>query len=262
MESPLNPLSFDADQERRFGGVARLYGSAALQRLGALHIAVVGVGGVGSWVAEALARSGVGQLTLIDFDHVAESNINRQIHALSSTLGASKVGVMAQRIDQINPACRVQIIDDFITPDNQARLLQGVAAVIDAIDQVSSKTALAAHCHAAQLPLVLCGGAGGKTDATQLTVSDLALSTNDPLLAKVRAQLRKQHGFPAGTARGKAQRFGLTSVFINQAPAQLPAATHCAPGSALHCAGYGSAVHVTAVLGFAAVGELLNRLLK
>ena len=262
----MNPVTFDADQERRFGGIARLYGSAALARLSALHIAVVGIGGVGSWAAEALARSGVGRLTLIDFDHIAESNINRQIHALSSTLGASKVAVMAQRIREINPACGVQVIDDFMTPDNQAQLLQGVDAVIDAIDQIRSKTALAAYCHAAQLPLMLCGGAGGKTDATQLTVSDLALSTNDPLLAKVRAQLRKQHGFPAGNSRGKTQgkvqRFGLSSIFINQAPAALPAAAQCAPGSALNCAGYGSAVHVTAVLGLAAAGELLNRLLK
>ena len=153
----------DFDFDRRFGGIRKLYGAAGLQALREAHVCVIGIGGVGSWAAEALARSAVGRITLIDLDHVAESNLNRQIHALESTLGKAKVQAMAERITEINPACRVELIDDFLDPDNLADYLgRGYSAVIDAIDSVKTKTALIAWCRRNKVKLISCGGAGGQ----------------------------------------------------------------------------------------------------
>lgn len=253
-------MSDDLDSTRRFGGVARLYGAHALPRLAAVRVTVVGIGGVGSWTAEALARSGVGALTLIDLDHLALSNINRQVHALDATLGQAKGEAMRQRIHDINPACHVQVIDDFLTPENAANLLARTDAVVDAIDNVRAKTALAAHCHAQRLPFMMCGGAGGKTQATRVRVADLSLTVNDPLLSKVRARLRKVHGFPSGRPGGKSQAFGVPAVFVDEAPAPPPAT--CSPDAPLNCAGYGSVVHVTATVGFVAAGWMIHRLLE
>ena len=185
--------------DRRFASVARVYGEAGCQRLWQSHVVVVGVGGVGSWAAEALARSGVGRLTLIDLDHVAESNINRQVHALTSTLGAAKVEVMAQRISDISPDVSVHPVDEFIEPGQEEKLISADAdLVIDAIDAVAAKASLIAWCVANGKPVIACGAAGGRTDPLQLRVEDLSRTTGDALLSAVRARLRRHHGFPRG----------------------------------------------------------------
>ena len=185
--------------DRRFASVARVYGEAGCQRLWQSHVVVVGIGGVGSWAAEALARSGVGCLTLIDLDHVAESNINRQVHALTSTLGAAKVEVMAQRIRDISPDVSVHPVDEFIEPGQEEKLIPADAdLVIDAIDAVAAKASLIAWCVANGKPVIACGAAGGRTDPLQLRVEDLSRTTGDALLSAVRARLRRHHGFPRG----------------------------------------------------------------
>lgn len=184
---------------RRFSSVSRVYGEEGVQRLWQSHVVVIGIGGVGSWAAEALARSGVGTLTLIDLDHVAESNINRQVHALSSTVGAAKVDVMAARIRDISPEITLHTVDAFIEPGEEDALIPaGADAVIDAIDAVSAKASLIAWCVARKLPVVVCGAAGGRTDPLQLQVDDLARTQGDALLSSVRAQLRRHHGFARG----------------------------------------------------------------
>lgn len=184
---------------RRFSSVSRVYGEEGVQRLWQSHVVVIGIGGVGSWAAEALARSGVGTLTLIDLDHVAESNINRQVHALSSTVGAAKVDVMAARIREISPDITLRTVDAFIGPGEENALIPADAdAVIDAIDAVRAKASLIAWCVARKLPIVVCGAAGGRADPLQLQVDDLARTQGDALLSSVRARLRKEHGFARG----------------------------------------------------------------
>ena len=253
----------DVDVGRRFGGVIRLYGAAGYARLAAAHVAVIGMGGVGSWTAEALARSGVGRLTLIDLDHVAESNINRQVHALDGTLGAAKVVVMKQRIAEINPLCEVHVVEDFVDADNVGALLckDRFEQVVDAIDQVRAKTALIVHCHAYGIPLVTVGGAGGRTDASRVRVADLAHTLQEPMLAKVRKNLRQHHGFP----RNLKKSFGVTAVFSDQPLRGNEAAVlegRSEGNAGLACAGYGSMVSVTAVFGFVAAGLLIDRLAR
>ena len=247
------------DFERRFGGITRLYGAAALERLRAAHVCVVGIGGVGSWAVEALARSGIGKFTLIDLDHVAESNINRQIHALEQTLGQAKVLAMAERITAINPHCVVQTIEEFVTPENVTELLPACDAVIDAIDQVRAKAAIIAFCNGAGIYVVTTGGAGGRSDPTRIMVDDLSRTTQDALASKVRALLRKEYGFP----REPKKKFDVECVY---SPEQLvrPAEVGCDVGDedlqGLNCAGYGSSVTVTASFGFAAAARVLMRL--
>jgi len=251
------------DVERRFGGVIRLYGAAGYARLAAAHVAVIGMGGVGSWTAEALARSGVGRLTLIDLDHIAESNINRQVHALDGTLGAAKVAVMKRRIAEINPRCEVHAIEDFVEPGNLDALMPAgrFDHVVDAIDHVRAKIALIVHCHARGMPLITIGGAGGRTDASRVRVDDLAHTLQEPMLAKVRKNLRTHHGFP----RDLKKSFGVTAVFSDQPlrgneAVALEGSVDGAGG--LNCAGYGSMVSVTAVFGFVAAGLLIDRLAR
>lgn len=254
--------------DRRFGGIARLYGDAALARFQRAHICVIGVGGVGSWAVEALARSAIGQLTLIDLDSLAESNINRQIHALSSTLGQAKVSALAQRIALINPACQVTEIEDFIDADNiAAMLLAGrFDYVIDAIDNVRAKTALIAYCRSQQMRLLTIGSAGGQIDPTRIAVCDLSRTEQEPLLAKVRKRLRALHGFP----RGSKNKFGIDAVYSTE-PLRFPelcktdddgdANPDSASGiTGLNCAGFGSAVVVTASFGLVAAGHVLQKL--
>ena len=246
-----------ADHARRFGGVERLYGTGALLRAAAAHVVVVGIGGVGSWAAEALARSGVGRLTLIDLDHVAESNVNRQVHALESNFGAAKVVAMRERIAAINPACVVQAVEEFIDESNVAVLIPPCDAVIDAIDQVRAKAALIVHCQRHGIPLVTTGGAGGKSDPAMIRVDDLARTTQDPLAAKLRAALRRDYGFPR-----KGARFGVDCVYSLE-PVRRPEAAACDVDEGneglhgLNCAGYGSSVCVTAGFGFAAASRVL-----
>lgn len=267
----LNAAAHDADLARRFGGMARLYGAAGAARIAQAHVVVVGIGGVGSWAAECLARSGVGRLTLIDLDHVAESNVNRQVHALTPTLGQAKVLAMRERIAQINPACNVHCVDDFITPDNAAALIPADAdALLDCIDQVHPKVGMALLARQRKLPLIMAGAAGGKTDPTLLRADDLTHATHDPLLARVRGLLRKQHGFPAPdpkakTAAKRTPKMGV-SVIYSAEPVRAPQAEDCevpAPADAaapqgLSCAGYGSAMHITASMGLMAAGRMLN----
>jgi tRNA A37 threonylcarbamoyladenosine dehydratase len=246
---------------RRFGGIDRLYGPGSLARLGGAHACVIGIGGVGSWAAEALARSGVGRLTLIDLDHVAESNVNRQVHALEATLGQAKVEAMRERIAQINPDCRVDCIEEFIAPENVATLLPACDLVLDCIDQVQAKAALIAHCRRHKIAVVTTGGAGGRRDPTRIKVEDLSRTTQDALASKLRAKLRKDYGF----TREAKKKFGVPCVFSDE-PIQRPQAGACDIDAAglhgLNCAGYGSSMAVTAAFGLAAGAHGLGILLK
>lgn len=250
-------LDEPADLKRRFGGLERLYGVDGAAAIRASHIAVVGVGGVGSWAAEALARSAVGEITLVDLDHVAESNINRQIHALDVTLGQAKVEAMRERIARINPGCVVHAVDEFVDPDNWPKLLpMGVNAVIDACDEVKAKVAMAAWALETKMLFVACGAAGGKRLAHKVDVDDLAATTHDPLLAQVRYRLRKFHGAPR-----EGKKIGIDCVFSREAVAPPDASCNLdsADGS-LNCHGYGSVVSVTATFGQCAAGWLLDRI--
>ena len=245
-------MSETADFERRFGGTRRLYGSSA-EPVFAAHVAVVGIGGVGSWVAEALARLGMGRLTLIDMDHVAESNINRQIHATDTSLGQAKVLAMKERINSFHPECCVSTIDEFVTPDNWLEIAtqlhaEGVNVVVDACDQLRAKVAMASWAARARAPLVCVGAAGGKRRPQAVELDDLSLVTHDPLLAKLRYELRKHHG---GARSG---RMGLQCVFSREAV--LPAQDQCdvegVGDGSLNCHGYGSAATVTATFAMVA----------
>jgi tRNA A37 threonylcarbamoyladenosine dehydratase len=248
----------ETTHERRFGGIDRLYGTGALARLAQAHVCVVGIGGVGSWAAEALARSGVGQLTLIDLDHVAESNLNRQAHALEATLGQAKVLAMRERILQINPDCRVDTIEEFVAPENVAALVTTCDLLLDCIDQVKAKAALIAHCRQRGLAVVTTGGAGGRTDPTRLRCDDLARTMQDALASTLRARLRKDYGFPR-----EGKPFGVPCVFSDEPIRRLPSqACDAAAGpQGLNCAGYGSSMAVTAAFGCAAAAQGLGILL-
>lgn len=266
--TPPSDLADDEiDYERRFGGIARLYGRRALERFQSAHVCVVGVGGVGSWAVEALARSAIGQLTLIDLDNVAESNINRQIQALTSTIGLPKIDALARRIADINPACQVNLVEDFVAFDNLDQFIgnHGFDYVIDAIDSVKAKTALIAYCHQQGIPLITIGGAGGQTDPTKIQLRDLSKTEQEPLLAKVRKKLRNEHGFP----RGSKNNFHIDAVFSME-PLKFPEGDEASCSidgddrsggvAGLNCAGFGSAMVVTATFGMVAVSHLLNKL--
>jgi len=254
----------DADLERRFGGLARLYGAEGAKQIRAAHVVVIGIGGVGSWAAEALARSGVAILTLIDLDHVAESNINRQIHALGSTLGQSKVLAMRERILDINPDCDVRCIEEFVDAANWPGIAQpdthaeSSFAVLDACDQVRAKTAMAAWALQNNANFITVGAAGGKRHAHKVEIDDLALITHDPLLARMRNVLRKEHG------ASRQGNIGVNCVFSRE-PVMQPAANTQTPqtpptDSSLNCHGYGSVVSVTATFGICAAGWLLDKI--
>jgi tRNA A37 threonylcarbamoyladenosine dehydratase len=245
-----------ADLERRFGGLRRLHGEAAYARIRAARIAVVGLGGVGSWAAEALARSGVDALVLIDLDHVAESNINRQVQALGSTIGMAKAQALALRVRDIHPACRVAAVEEFVSGENWPGLLEEpVDAVIDACDQVRAKLALAFWARASGVPLVVAGAAGGKRLPHAVAVDDLGDVTHDPLLAALRQRLRKDPAVP------RSGRLGLTCVYSRE-PVHRPQheGDNCALDGSLNCHGYGSSVSVTATFGMVAASEALRLL--
>ena len=251
MDLALTPDPAAADLERRFGGLRRLYGSEAYERIRAARAAVVGIGGVGSWTAEALARSGVAQLVLIDLDHIAESNINRQVHALDTTLGASKVQALRERIALIHPGCEVIGVEEFVEPGNWPQLLPGpVDVVIDCCDQARAKLAMAAWSMSSGTPLVSVGAAGGKHRAQDVDVADLADTSHDPLLASLRQRLRREHG-----AARKGQ-IGITCVFSRE-PIARPFES-CDLDGSLNCHGYGSVVSVTATFGMVAAGEAIR----
>lgn len=249
----------DEVTQRRFGGLERLYGVGGAQRIRDAHVVVVGVGGVGSWTAEALARSGVGQLTLVDLDHVAESNINRQIHAVSTTVGQAKVLAMRDRIALINPGCVVHCIEDFVEPENWPELLGGVkvSAVVDACDQVRAKTAMAAWALANKQLLISVGAAGGKRQAHKVDIDDLSATTHDPLLAQLRYRLRKHH-----RAARDGKKIGISCVFSREsvAPPDASCALESGGDGSLNCHGYGSVVAVTATFGQCAAGWVLDKI--
>ena len=259
------PLLEDADLERRFGGLRRLHGDVGYARVRAARVAVIGLGGVGSWAVEALARSGVARLVLIDLDHVAESNINRQVQAVGQTLGMAKVQALRERVADIHPGCEVIGVEELVSPANWPALLPAeVDAVIDACDQSSAKLALAAWSLRSGVPLVCVGAAGGKRLAQRVEVEDLADATHDPLLAGLRQRLRKEGAAP------RTGRIGLRCVFSRESVA-VPADS-CSVNDAggdgtnngsngndgtLNCHGYGSSVTVTATFGMVAAGEVL-----
>ena len=233
--------------ERRFAGVARLYGEDAYLKFTQATVVVVGLGGVGSWAAEALARSAIGHLVLIDFDHIAPSNINRQLHAMEGEFGKAKVSAMAERIRKINPDIKLTLHDAFLAQGNLADLIPRGAYVLDACDDVPAKVALAAYCKESQIGLVICGGAGGKVNPSAVSAADLAKTVQDSLLAKIRAELRKNHSF----SRDLKQAMGIRAVY-----SQEPKLGGGSGG--LACSGYGSAVSVTATFGFVAAAEILT----
>lgn len=264
----------EVDFQRRFGGLARLWGADGAARVWGAHVAVVGVGGVGSWAAEALARSGVARITLIDLDHVAESNINRQIHAADATLGAAKAQAMRERIAGFHPSCIVDAVEEFVDAQNWPALLEnlpnfkGLDAIIDACDDVCAKRVLATWAlqnvgqKRTQTAFVTVGAAGGKTRAHAVEVDDLARVTHDPLLARLRADLRRH----AGAARGGAQ-IGLRCVFSREEvkkPIKNQSIEADAPtcDNSLNCHGYGSLVTVTATFGLAAAGWVLDEIAR
>jgi tRNA A37 threonylcarbamoyladenosine dehydratase len=265
MTTTVSDAPVPAVTDRRFGGIARLYGVEGLQRFREAHVCVVGIGGVGSWAVEALARSAVGTLTLIDLDNVAESNVNRQIHALDGAFGKAKVEAMAERIGAINPSCRVIQVEDFVTLDNVAELIRrDFDWVLDCMDAFRIKAALAADCRRHKIKLVTVGAAGGMTDPTRIKVLDLSRTAQDPLLARTRKQLRDRHGFPTNPQR----RFSIPAVFSDE-HSLFPSADGgvCqqrdpgASASGLNCAGgIGSVMTVTASFGLVAVSLVLNRL--
>ena len=245
-----------ADLKRRFSGLDRLYSINGGDAIRHSHVVVVGIGGVGSWAAEALARSGVGRLTLIDMDHIAESNINRQVHAVTPTVGMAKVHAMRDRIRDINPACIVYCVDDFVVPENWANLLPPEAdAVIDACDNVKAKVAMAAWSRAQRsIAFIAVGAAGGKRLAHKVDIADLSETTHDPLLAQVRYQLRKVHGAPR-----EGKKIGVSCVFSRESVAPPDPSCALQGDGSLNCHGYGSVVSVTAVFGMCAAGWVLDK---
>ena len=243
--------------DRRFGGLARLYGVSGAAKIRAAHVVVVGIGGVGSWAVEALARSGVGQLTLIDLDHISESNINRQIHALDATVGMAKVEAMRQRIALINPSCVVHGIEEFVEPDNWPQIIGNapVDAVIDACDQIKAKTVMAAWALKAPVLFISVGAAGGKRLAHKVDVDDLAQTSHDSLLAKLRYNLRRTHG-----AAREGKKIGVNCVFSRETVAPPDASCDVAGDGSLNCSGYGSVVSVTATFGQCAAGWVIDQI--
>ena len=253
------------DVSRRFAGIGRVYGANALTRFATAHVCVVGIGGVGSWAAEALARSGIGRLTLIDLDDICITNTNRQIHALQQTVGELKVEVMAERIRAINPECQVNVVDDFVTAENMAEHIHNdFDYVIDAIDSLKAKVALIAFCKYRKIPIIVAGGAGGQMDPTQIQIADLSKTIMDPLAAKVRGELRRLHNFSKNPQR----KFGVECVFSTEQlryPDGAGGVCHAKAQSdgnmKMDCAsGFGATTVVTATFGFTAVSRVLKKI--
>lgn len=252
------------DYDRRFAGTKKLYGDAAFATFEQAHVFVAGIGGVGTWVVEGLARTGIGAFTLVDMDVLAESNINRQLPALSDTLGVEKAYVMAERIKGINPRAQVTVIDDFITPDNAKQLLDNASPsiILDCVDDVKAKLAMALYARfnkvtlngkTTKLPIIMAGGAGGKLDPLRIRVADLRHTEQDPLLARVRSKLRHEKNIN----KAMKEKFGILCVYSDEPPI---VDNTCDAGAGLHCGGYGSAVSITSTVGMVMVAECLKRL--
>ncbi|MCL9782220.1 tRNA cyclic N6-threonylcarbamoyladenosine(37) synthase TcdA [Vibrio sp. S4M6] len=260
-----SPATENYDQ--RFGGTRRLYGQSEVEILRAAHVCVIGIGGVGSWAVEALARTGIGELTLIDMDDVCVTNINRQIHAMTGSVGQSKAEVMAQRVQLINPDCKVNVVDDFIGPENQHEYLsKDYDYVLDAIDSVKAKVSLLAYCRSNKIKVITIGGAGGQTDPTQIKTADLTKTIQDPLAKKVKDRLRHQFNFPKNPQR----KFGIECVFsTEQLKYPQPDGSVCGVKSTadgpkrMDCAsGFGASTMVTATFGFVAVARIVDKLIQ
>ena len=234
-------------ENRRFGGVSRLYGPELRERFLNATVVVAGLGGVGSWAAEALARTGIGHLVIIDFDHISESNTNRQLHAIEGQFGKAKVEAMKERILQINPEINLTACDEFLEPENLDRLIPANALILDATDSVQTKIALSVWAVKNNRALVMCGAAGGKSDPTSVRCEDLSRTEQDALLAKVRQGLRQDHGF----SRNLKKKIGIRAIYSHEPRAG-------ASSGGLACSGYGSTVMVTAACGLAAAAEILN----
>ena len=241
------------EYERRFAGVSKIYGEDSFNHYEHSHVMVIGIGGVGSWAVEALARTGLGELTLVDMDVIAASNINRQLPAMTTTLGHEKIQVMAERCRAINPRIKINLIDDYLTPDNIQDVLANTPdLILDCIDDVKAKFALMLHCRFNKIPLIVSGGAGGKLDPLKIRVADLSKTEQDPMLAKLRTQLRSK-----GICKKPKEKFGITCVYSIDNP--FSSAEVC-PSAGLRCGGYGSAVVVTSSFAMVAVSEVLKKL--
>ncbi|MCG8672556.1 MAG: tRNA cyclic N6-threonylcarbamoyladenosine(37) synthase TcdA [Pseudomonadales bacterium] len=257
----------DSAYQDRFGGISRLYGQSAVETLQAAHVCVVGIGGVGSWAAEALARSGIGTITLIDMDDICVTNTNRQVHTKADTVGQLKVEAMAERIKAINPACTVNPVMDFITRDNLSKhITKDMDFVVDCIDSVASKAAMIGYCNRNKIKIITTGAAGGQLDPTQVTVGDLNKTFNDPLARKVRSMLRRHYGF----SRNPKRTYSVPCVYSQeQLKYPKPDGSVCQQktvmegSTRLDCAGgFGAATMVTATFGFAAVSKVIEKLLR
>jgi len=258
-------MSSSDSYKQRFGGIARLYGTHSIEIFQQAHVAVIGIGGVGSWAVEALARSGIGRITMIDHDDISITNSNRQIHTLDSTFEQSKVETMAKRIAEINPDCEINAIDDLLTHNNCPKYFsESYDYVIDAIDSVKHKCALIYYCKRNKIPIITTGGAGGLIDPTQIEIVDLSKTYNDPLAAKVRSQLRHQYNF----SRNPKSRFGVECVYSTeqqmypQGDGTVGPSKPGVKGATLDCnSGYGSSSCVTASFGFAAAARVMTKIL-
>lgn len=264
----MNALPTHADPDPRFAGIERLYGAGAQAILASSHVCVIGLGGVGSWAAEALARSGIGALTLVDGDEVCVSNVNRQSHALDGQFGRAKVDVIAERVRAIDPACRVTATQRFVTPEGVPTLFDApFDYVFDACDALQVKIDVAAFCRRRKTPIIVCGSAGGRVDPTRIVVRDLAKTEQDVLLAKVRRGLRDEYGW----TRNPDRYFGVLAVYSMEPARYVQADGRMAcvkPQDAeaafrIECGGgLGSAMHVTAAFGLVAVGRIIERILE
>lgn len=259
--------SLSPEYLQRFGGIARLYGQDALQALHQAHFAVIGLGGVGTWAAEALARSGVGELTLIELDDVCVTNTNRQSHALKSNIGQSKNRVISKRLKEINPDIVIHSIEDFIDQDNMQNLIgKQHHVVIDAMDAAHIKARLVAYCLAIKVRLITVGSSGGKRNPQLVTADDLGRTASDPMLAKIRTQLYRHYNF----ARDKNRKFRVDAVYsTEQMVYPKPDGSVCMDkqflqeGVKLDCAGgFGSSVMVTGSFGFIAATKAIERYLE
>jgi tRNA A37 threonylcarbamoyladenosine dehydratase len=242
-----------SDFEARFGGIQRLYGRAGMERLRAAHVAVIGVGGVGSWAVEALARSGIGRLTLIDADEVCVSNVNRQLPAVEGEIGVAKVEALARRMRAINPELAIEAKQEFFTAETAESLMAArFDWVVDAIDTLANKALLIALCRKRALRVITSGGAGGRKNGTAVRVADLAQASHDPLLQKLRRKLRTEFGFSSDVKLP----FGIPAVYSPELPT---APESCEPGLRMDCnSGYGAVTFVTGAFGFAAAGWVVN----
>lgn len=253
-----------SDYEARFGAIGRLYGVDGLKRIAAAHVCVIGLGGVGSWVVEALARTGIGHLTLVDMDEVCLSNVNRQLHALDGTIGRSKAVLLQERVAKIAPECVVTVEECFFTESSMNRLLEPTFDyIIDAIDTTNYKSLLIAEARKRKLKLITCGGAGGRIDPSRVQIADLARSINDPLLLQVRKKLRREYGFPGF----KRQKFKVDCVFTDELPIfpKADGTTACererGADYRLNCdQGFGAATFLTGTFGFFLAAEVVKRI--